>query len=180
MTKRLFSAALVLVGYIGSCSVLSAAPAPAKPETATAARTRAELTRNREALRKVMTAQAHGTPPKHPTATSRSALAATNATVRHGAPAGPHASEAHDPLVARATPGHAMATPNPGAIGAVPASLNHPRMAPASGALGGPLASNTLTPVHHSPAAPVTLGGAPVRRNVSYGVIDGSVFHHKP
>lgn len=158
-----FSAALVLVGCIGFWSVVSAAPAPPKPEAATAARTRAELTRNREALRKVMTVQAHGAPPKRPAAVSHGAGAATNAAAGHGAPVVPDASAAHAPLAAR-VPGHGMVIPKSGT----------------RGGLGGPLASNTLTPVHHSPAAPVILGGAPVRRNVSYGVIDGNVFHHKP
>jgi hypothetical protein len=60
------------------------------------------------------------------------------------------------------------------------AALNRPRIAPAAGTLGGALASNTLTPFHRSPAAPVILGGAPVRRNAGYSAIDGTVFHHKP
>jgi hypothetical protein len=47
-------------------------------------------------------------------------------------------------------------------------------------AVGGGAAPNTLTPIHHSPASPVTLGGAPEHRNVGYGVIDGNGFHHKP
>ena len=174
------STTLVLVGYIGSWSVVSAAPAPPKPETTTATRTRAELTRNREALRKVMTAQAHGVPTKHPTPGRYGALVSASTAARHGAPGVPNASEAHGPIAARAIPGQAMATPKSGAVGTVPASLNHPRIAPLSGALGGPVASNTLTPIHHSPAAPVTLGGAPVRRNAGYSAIDGSVFHHKP
>ena len=187
-----FGAALFLVGYIGSWSIVSAATATPKPETATAARTRADLTRNREALRKVMTAQAHRIPAKRPTVVRRGVPAATNATASHGAPAatnatasngapaGPNASEAHGPLAVGAIPGQATAAPKSGAIGTVPASLSHPRMVSASGGLGGPLASNTLTPVHRSPAAPVTLGGAPVRRNAGYSAIDGSVFHHKP
>jgi hypothetical protein len=174
------SAALVLLGYLGSCGVSSAAPATSHPETEAAARTRADLTRNREALRKVITAEAHGTAGKHPAAVSHGARASSNAAATHGAPAGPNASEAHGPLAAGAIPQRAMVTPKSGAIGAMPASLNRPRMAPAAGTLGGSLASNTLTPGHHSPAAPVTLGGAPVRRNVSYGVIDGNAFHHKP
>ena len=148
-----FSVALVLVGYIGSGGVLSAAPAARPPETATAARTHAELTRNREAFRKMLTAPA------------RRALAT------HG------------------IPGHAMAAPTSGATlrtarGTTAFNpqtvLNRPRIAPAAGTLGGALASNTLTPFHHSPAAPVLLGGAPVRRNAGYSAIDGSVFHHKP
>lgn len=175
-----FSAALVVVGYIGSWSAVSAAPTPPRPETAATARTRAELTRNREALRKVIAAQAHGTPAKHPIAVNHGALAATNAAARHGASAGPNVLEARGPLAAGAIPGHAVATTKPGTIGTVQASLSRPRIAPAAGTLGGALASNTLTPFHRSPAAPVILGGAPARRNAGYSAIDGSVFHHKP
>lgn len=175
-----FSAALVVAGCIASWSVVSAAPATPNPETGTAARTRAELTHNREALRKVITAQAHRTTAKPPTAVSHGALASTGAAGKHGGPAGPYVSEAHGPLAAGAIPGHALATTKPSTIGTVQASLSRPRIAPATGTLGGALASNTLTPFHRSPAAPVILGGAPVRRNVSYGVIDGNVFHRKP
>ncbi len=169
MTKRLqrplatrFSATLLLVGYIGSCGVSSAAPTNPHPETETAARTHADLTRNREALRKVLTAPAHG------------ALAQRSNVAGHGAPAGTAARAAHG------TPGQAASMSSGGPASNSRTALNRPRIAPAAGTLGGPLASNTLTPFHRSPAAPVTLGGAPVRRNAGYSAIDGSVFHHRP
>jgi hypothetical protein len=221
--RRRLSVALVLVGYIGSSGVLSAAPTHPEPETATAARTRADLARNREALRKVLAAQAHGGPAGH------GAAAGANPRAAHGIPghtmAAPRADAAGSArgaprqgrtvlgdrndrdATSAATPGatakgNSAGPPNTvvapartaGATAntaAVPvgsgrpasnslASLNRARSASPAGTLGGALASNTTTPVHHSPASPVILGGAPVRRNVGYGAIDGNVLRHKP
>ena len=184
-----FSVALVLLGYIG---VSSAAPATPHPEAGTAARTRADLTRNREALRKVLAAPGRSAQAEHSTVAGHGAVAGTTARAAHG------------------IPGHAMAaptssgslrtlrgTPRPGPEGAsaLGNGARQPTAAAASVSSGGPafnsrsalnrplggaLASNTLTPIHRSPAAPVALGSAPVRRNAGYGAIDGSVFHHKP
>lgn len=193
-----FSAALVLLGYIGSCGVSNAAAATPRPETQTAARTHADLTRNREALRKVLTAPAHGALPQHSTVAGRGALAGAAARAAHGIPGHAMAAPTSGATLrtARGTSrqgpegasalGNGAGQPNTAAAGVRsggPAfnsstALNRPRIAPTAGTLGGPLASNT--PIHHSPPAPVTLGGAPVRRNVSYGVIDGNMFHHKP
>jgi hypothetical protein len=187
-------AALVLLGYIGFCGVSSAAPATPHAETETAARTRADLTRNREALRKVLTAPARGALAKH------SAVAGTAGRAAHGIPGHTMAAPTSgaDLRTARGMPrqgpegasavGNGAGQPNTAAASVSSGgpvfnsrtTLNRPRIAPAAGTLGGPLASNTLTPIHHSPAAPVILGGAPVRRNAGYSAIDGSVFHHKP
>ena len=223
-------AALVVIGCIGSCGVVSAAPTHPESESATAARTRADLARNREALRKVLAAQAHGRPAEHNSGGGRGAAAGANARAANGIPGhalgAPRADVAAGP--ARGTPRQgrtvlgdrndrdatSAATPGATAKGnsvgppntvmapastaattanttAVPvgsgkpasnslASLNRARSAPPAGTLGGALASNTMTPVHHSPASPVILGGAPVRRNVGYGAIDGNVLRHKP
>jgi hypothetical protein len=194
------SAALVLLGYVGSCGVSSAAPATVHPETQTAARAHADLTRNREALRKLLTAQARGTRAEHSSVAGHGAHADTAARAAHGIPGHARAAPTSDASLraARGTPrqgpegalalGNGAGQPNTAAASVSsggPAlnsrtALNRPRIAPAAGALGGALASNTLTPVHHSPAAPVTLGGAPVGRNARYSAIDGGVFHHKP
>jgi hypothetical protein len=166
-----FGAALVLVGYIGYCSVSGAAPATPHPDTQNAARLHADLTRNKEALRKVLTAPARGATAQHRTAAGHDALAGATARTAHGIPV--HAGTGQ--------PNTAAAGVKPGGPAIIPpTALNRPRIAPAAGTLGGPLATNTLTPFRHSPAAPVTLGGAPVRRNAGYSTIDGSAFHHKP
>lgn len=158
-TTTRFSTALIFLGFIGSCGVSNAAPATPQPQSQAAARTHAELTRNREALRSVLTAP------------GRSAMAAHSTVAGHGAPVGTAARTARG-IPASVSPGGPAFNSR--------AALNRPRIAPATGTLGGALASNTLTPFHRSPAAPVTLGGAPVRRNAGYSAIDGSVFHHKP
>lgn len=208
------SAVLVLMGYIGCCGVLSAAPTHPEPDAATAARTRADLARNKEALRKVLAAQAHGRPAEHYPGGGHGAAAGTNARVTHGIPgramvapragatAAPRGASRQGPealgdrldrgVPGGSTPGatakgNSAGPPNTGAAPAgsgkptsnPPAALSRARIAPAAGTLGGALASNALTPVHRSPASPVTLGGAPVRRNTGYGAIDGNAFHHR-
>jgi hypothetical protein len=195
-----FSAALVVVAYIGSWSVVSAAPATPKPETGTAVQTRAELTRNREALRRVLTAPGRSALAAHSTVAGYGALAGTAARTAHGIPGHATAAPTSGALLrtARGTPrqgpegasalGNSAGRSNTTAAGVSPggpalssrAALNRPTIGPGAGTLGGALASNTPTPFHRSPAAPVTLGGAPVRRNAGYSAIDGSVFHHKP
>ena len=158
-------AALILVGYIGSCGVSNAAPTTPHPDAQTAARMHADLTRNKEALRKVLTAPARGALPQH------SAVAGAAARAAHGIPGHAGTGQPNTATASMKSGGPAINSPT---------TLNRPRIAPAAGTLGGPLASNTLTPFHRSPAAPVSLGGAPVRRNAGYSTIDGSVFHHKP
>lgn len=191
-----FGAALVLVGYIGSCGVSSATPTTPHPDTQAAARMHADLTRNKEALRKALTAPARGALARHSTVAGHGAVAGAAARAAHGIPG--HAMAAPTSGATQGTPrqgsetapalGNGAGQPNTAAASVKsggPAfnsrtALNRPRIVPAAGTLGGPLASNTLTPFHRSPAAPVTLGGAPVRRNAGYSAIDGSVFHHRP
>ena len=184
------SAILVLMGYIGCCGVLSAAPTHPEPDAATVARTRADLARNKEALRRVLAAQAHGRPAEHNPGGGHGAAAGTIARIAHGIPgramvapragatakggsAGPPNTAPAPVSTAAAPTGSGKPTSN------FPVALNRARVAPAAGTLGGALASNAVTPVHRSPASPVTLGGAPVRRNTGYGAIDGNAFHHK-
>ena len=164
-------AALILVGYIGSCGVSSAAPTTPHPEAQPAARLHADLTRNKEALRKVLTAPARGTLAQHSTVAGHGAIAGAAARAAHGIPGHAGTGQPNTATASMKSGGPAINSPT---------ALNRPRIAPAAGTLGGPLASNTLTPFHRSPAAPVSLGGAPVRRNAGYSTIDGSAFHHKP
>lgn len=185
-----FGAALVLVGYIGSCGASSAAPTTPHPDTRAAARMHADLTRNKEALRKVLAAPARGALARHDTVAGAAARAA------HGIPE--HAMATPTSSATQGMPrqgpegafalGNGTGQPNTAAASVKSGgsafdsrtALNRPRIVPAAGTLGGPLASNTLTPFHRSPAALVTLGGAPVRHNAGYSAVDGSVFHHRP